>query len=186
MLEVLHTDRSKERSPTQNILHALEVLGTSLDDYLHLIIPAVVKLLEQVNLICPHVRVFAIQTLGRLCKKLNFSDYASRIIHPLARILDGDDLELKNVAMVPSSGFLRTAGWWAGTPTTAACGCQISDICLLPPGNPLHTRVSARLRLRHLHPYGKQSAGQASHPALRLRNLGLQVTPCRPSNSVGF
>lgn len=100
MLNVLHTDRTKERSPTQNILHALEVLGTNLDDYLHLIIPAVVKLVEQADIIESQVRILAIQTLGRLCNKLNFSDYASRIIHPLARILDGDDLDLKNVAMV--------------------------------------------------------------------------------------
>ncbi len=45
------------------------------------------------------MRITAIQTLGRLCNKLSFSDYASRIIHPLARILDSDDPELKNVAM---------------------------------------------------------------------------------------
>ena len=32
----------------------------------------------------------AIQAIGRLCKKLNFSDYASRIIHPLARVLDSE------------------------------------------------------------------------------------------------
>lgn len=34
--------------------------------------------------------IVAIQTIGRLCKKLNFSDYASRIIHPLARVLDSE------------------------------------------------------------------------------------------------
>jgi FKBP12-rapamycin complex-associated protein len=99
MLNVLHTDRTKERSPVQNILHALEVLGTNLDDYLHLIIPAVVKLVEQADVIDSQVRILATQTLGRLGNKLNFSDYASRIIHPLARILDGDDLEIKHVTM---------------------------------------------------------------------------------------
>ena len=99
MLNVLHTDRTKERSPVQNILHALEVLGTNLDDYLHLIIPAVIKLVEQADIIDSQVRSQAIKTLGRLCQKLNFSDYASRIIHPLSRVLDGDDPELKSVAM---------------------------------------------------------------------------------------
>ena len=99
MLNVLHTDRTKERGATQNILHALEVLGTSLDDYLHLIVPAVIKLIEQADIIDARVRILAIQTLGRLCNKLNFSDYASRIIHPLARVLDGDYVELKGVAM---------------------------------------------------------------------------------------
>lgn len=99
MLNVLHTDRTKERAATQNVLHALEVLGTSLDDYLHLILPAVIKLIEQAEVIDARVCTLAIQTLGRLCNKLNFADYASRIIHPLARVLDGDCPELKSSAM---------------------------------------------------------------------------------------
>jgi FKBP12-rapamycin complex-associated protein len=42
----------------------------------------------------------AIQTLGRLCKKLGFSEYASRLIHPLARILDNEaDGDLRREAM---------------------------------------------------------------------------------------
>jgi len=98
MLNVLHTDRSPERGPTRNILHAFEVFGTNLDDYLHLIIPAVVKLFEQVDASIK-VRKLAIQTLGRLCNKLNFSDYASRIIHPLARVLDSSHPELRTEAM---------------------------------------------------------------------------------------
>jgi hypothetical protein len=34
------------------------------------------------------VRRLAVYTIGQLCRNLNFSDYASRIIHPLARVLD--------------------------------------------------------------------------------------------------
>lgn len=45
------------------------------------------------------LRIVAIQTVGRLCKKLNFADYASRIIHPLARVLDSDSTELREDAM---------------------------------------------------------------------------------------
>eukprot|EP01133_Synstelium_polycarpum_P000171 gene171-204_t len=99
MLNVLHTDRSLKRQPTSKVLKALEVFGTNLDDYLHLVIPAVVKLFEQVD-VTTQVRILAIQTIGRLCKKLNFSDYASRIIHPLARVLDiAGDSELKEDAL---------------------------------------------------------------------------------------
>lgn len=39
------------------------------------------------------VRALAIQTLGRLCDKLNFRDHASRIIHPIARVLRKEDLK---------------------------------------------------------------------------------------------
>ncbi|GAM16986.1 hypothetical protein SAMD00019534_001610 [Acytostelium subglobosum LB1] len=99
MLNVLHSDRSPKRMPTSKVLRALEVFGTNLDDYLHLVIPAVVKLFEQVDT-PSQVRALAIQTIGRLCKKLNFSDYASRIIHPLARVLDVDGVnELKDDAL---------------------------------------------------------------------------------------
>ncbi|EGC32838.1 protein kinase, atypical group [Dictyostelium purpureum] len=94
MLNVLHTDRNNKRPATIKVLKALEVFGTNLDDYLHLVIPAVVKLFEQVD-VTSQVRILAIQTIGRLCKKLNFSDYASRIIHPLARVLDSSDTELR-------------------------------------------------------------------------------------------
>jgi FKBP12-rapamycin complex-associated protein len=34
------------------------------------------------------VRQKAVQALGRMCRKLNFSEYASRIIHPLVRVLE--------------------------------------------------------------------------------------------------
>lgn len=87
LLNVLHSDRTVERLPTQKVLTALEVFGTALDDYLHLVIPAVVRLLEQLD-ISRAARRRAIETLGRLCRKLHIADYASRIIHPLSRVLD--------------------------------------------------------------------------------------------------
>jgi FKBP12-rapamycin complex-associated protein len=81
MLHVLHTDRSPERLPTQKVLRAIEVFGATLDDYLHLVVPAVVRLLEQVD-IAATARRRAIEMLGRLCRKLHVGDYASRIVHP--------------------------------------------------------------------------------------------------------
>jgi hypothetical protein len=86
LLNVLHTDRTGERVPTIKVLKALEVFGTNLDDYLHLVVPAVVRLLEQVD-IPAGARLRAIETLGRLCRKLHIADYASRIVHPLSRVL---------------------------------------------------------------------------------------------------
>lgn len=91
MFNVLNTDTSNQRQLTQKVLHALEVFGTNLEDYLNLTVPTLVKLFEEVD--APvGVRMMAIQVVGRLCKKLNFSEFASRIIHPLARCLETDDL----------------------------------------------------------------------------------------------
>lgn len=47
MLKVLHFDESEKKQSTYKILHALEVFRSSLEDYLHLVIPAIVNLLEQ-------------------------------------------------------------------------------------------------------------------------------------------
>eukprot|EP00727_Mastigamoeba_balamuthi_P000853 m51a1_g10765 putative protein atypical group (2524) ;mRNA; r:20614-29506 len=87
MLKELQSDRSPKRINSQKIVKALETFGTNLDDYLHLVIPAAVSLIEQEDTPAP-VAIFTIHTLGRLCRKLNFSDFASRIVHPLARVLE--------------------------------------------------------------------------------------------------
>jgi FKBP12-rapamycin complex-associated protein len=39
------------------------------------------------------VRRLAVYTIGQLCRNLNFADYASRIVHPFARILDSSPLQ---------------------------------------------------------------------------------------------
>jgi FKBP12-rapamycin complex-associated protein len=44
LLRVLSSDRTEHRRPTVKVLHALETFGSNLDDYLHLVIPAVVRL----------------------------------------------------------------------------------------------------------------------------------------------
>lgn len=93
LLLILHTDRTEHRRHVQKVLHALEVFNTTVDDYLHLIVPAVVRLFEQVD-VPMTVRALSIQTLGRLCDKLNFRDHASRIIHPIARVLRREDLKV--------------------------------------------------------------------------------------------
>jgi len=89
MLSVLSstTREADDWAPTSMVLHALEVFGKNLDDYLHLVIPAIVRLVEQTHAPAA-VRISAIETLGRLAFQLDFSDYASRISHPLARILE--------------------------------------------------------------------------------------------------
>eukprot|EP00003_Mantamonas_plastica_P010783 TRINITY_DN2025_c0_g1_i1.p1 TRINITY_DN2025_c0_g1~~TRINITY_DN2025_c0_g1_i1.p1 ORF type:complete len:2240 (+),score=782.23 TRINITY_DN2025_c0_g1_i1:702-7421(+) len=99
MLTVLLNDRSEKHQPTLRVLRALETFGNNLEDYLHLVIPAVVKLVEQVD--APlNVRLNAVRTLCRLCRKLNIADYASRIIHPLARVLFSQYEDLRNEAIL--------------------------------------------------------------------------------------
>ena len=69
------------------MLKTLETFDMNLDDYLHLVIPAVVRLIEQAEAAL-QLRQASIRTLARLCRTLNFADFTSRIIHPLVRVLD--------------------------------------------------------------------------------------------------
>ncbi|CAG8528851.1 8861_t:CDS:10, partial [Acaulospora morrowiae] len=99
MLQIFDEDISDKRQPTQRVLHALVVFGTNIEEYMHLVIPVIVKLFEKQDV--PHqLRKSAIITIGQLSKKVNFSDHASRIIHPLSRVLTHQsNQDLKNAAM---------------------------------------------------------------------------------------
>lgn len=89
MLSILQSDRSFERGPTIRVLHALTVFGVNVVDYLHLIIPSIVRLVEQLD--APlDLRVAAARSIGQLGQVLSLKDFASRIIHPLARVLEAD------------------------------------------------------------------------------------------------
>ena len=70
-----------------DVLKALVSLGDLLSDYLYLIIPALVRLVEAQSH-STSVREAALGTLGQLCKVLPLAEYASRIVHPISRLLD--------------------------------------------------------------------------------------------------
>lgn len=87
ILRVLTHDISKERVVTVKLLQTLQRFGNNLDEYLHLILPPIVKLFDQPDV--PHaVSVAALDTINQLACILDFTEYASRIIHPLVRCLD--------------------------------------------------------------------------------------------------
>lgn len=96
LLQIFETDTSEKRQLTIKVLKAFIVFGSNLEEYLHLVIPVIIKLFERIDTPLD-LRKEAIQTIGHLCKNVNFSDHASRIIHPLVRILPLP--ELRNDAM---------------------------------------------------------------------------------------
>lgn len=98
LLSVLHNDKNKGQIVAMKVLHALTVFGRYLEDYLYLVIPAVVKLFELSNT-TNELRISAIRTVRKLSKTLDFSEYSSRIIHPLSRVLADGDTELLTPAM---------------------------------------------------------------------------------------
>lgn len=97
ILRVLNHDTSKDRIVTIKLLQALQKFGNNLDDYMHLVIPPIVKLFDAQD--CPiKVRKIALETIDQLADILDFSDFISRIIHPLVRTLDTCP-ELRSAAM---------------------------------------------------------------------------------------
>lgn len=88
ILRVLMHDISKDRIVTVKMLQALQSFGANLDDYLHLIIPSVAKLFEPSSELPIPVCVAALETVNHLAGILDLTDFSSRIIHPIVRVLD--------------------------------------------------------------------------------------------------
>ncbi len=98
MLGVLETDGVSLRSSLEKVLHTFLVFGSSSEEYMHLIIPAIIRLFE--NTQQPFsVRKQAIETIGKLSRQVNISDFASRIVHPLTRVIATGEPVLKQTAL---------------------------------------------------------------------------------------
>ncbi|XP_026495613.1 serine/threonine-protein kinase mTOR [Vanessa tameamea] len=87
ILRVLAHDTSKDRVVTEKLLFALQKFEDNLDDYMHLVIPSIVKLFDASDCPIPVAKV-AMETVDYLSDSLNYSELVSRIIHPLVRSLD--------------------------------------------------------------------------------------------------
>ncbi|XP_064459506.1 serine/threonine-protein kinase mTOR-like [Ornithodoros turicata] len=96
-LKVFMHDTSPDRTVTAKLLVALQKFKYNLDDYLHLVLPPVVKLFDSQD-VPLQVRMTALETIDVLSESLDFSEFASRIIHPLVRTLDTTP-ELSSQAM---------------------------------------------------------------------------------------
>lgn len=94
ILHVFNSDNSKNRIVTEKLLNALQQFGASLEDYLHLILPPIVKLFDARD--SPQkVRELALKTIESLAKHLEISEFASRIIHPLVRVIESSQSYVK-------------------------------------------------------------------------------------------
>lgn len=98
MLGVFETDSTPRRQPSEKVLYTFLVFGSSSEEYMHLIIPAVVRLFEKQQQPVS-IRKQAIETIGKFSRQVNISDFASRIIHPLARVLSSSEPQLRQPAL---------------------------------------------------------------------------------------
>ncbi|KAG8958873.1 phosphatidylinositol kinase- protein kinase tor1 [Tulasnella sp. 419] len=99
MLKLFDGDHVEKRTAVQiRVFHALYAFGSNVEEFLHLIIPILVRTLERSDA-STTLRVTAVRCIDGLSRKVNFSDHSSRIVHPLARVLATANQELKNAIM---------------------------------------------------------------------------------------
>jgi FKBP12-rapamycin complex-associated protein len=98
MLGVLDQDNSNKRLPSEKVLHAFLIFGYSAEEYMHLIIPVIIKMFDKPGQ-PPELRRLAIETLGRLSRQVNISEYGGHIILPITRVLSGSETALKQSAL---------------------------------------------------------------------------------------
>uniref|UniRef100_A0A8C5B3T0 Serine/threonine-protein kinase TOR n=1 Tax=Gadus morhua TaxID=8049 RepID=A0A8C5B3T0_GADMO len=108
MLRVFMHDNSTGRGVTIKLLNAIQLFGANLDDYLHLLLPPIVKLFDAPD-VPLQARKVSLETLDRLTESLDFTDYASRIIHPIVRTLDTTP-ELRATSMDTLSSLVFQLG----------------------------------------------------------------------------
>lgn len=98
MLDTIEQDNTPRRQPSERILHTFLVFGSSAEEYMHRIVPAIVRLFDKPQ--GPQsIRKSAIETLAKLSRQVNVSDFASLIIHPLSRVISGNDRILRQTAL---------------------------------------------------------------------------------------
>lgn len=109
MLGALERDASSKRVASERVLHAFLVFGSSSEEYMHLIIPVIVRTFEKQGQPA-HTRKQAIDTIGKLSREVNLNDFASRIIHPLTRVLTLGDPSLRAAALDTLCALIQQLG----------------------------------------------------------------------------
>ncbi|KAL7199558.1 hypothetical protein ACSBR2_021782 [Camellia fascicularis] len=90
-------ERFNDYTYVLDILHTLEVFGGTLDEHMHLLLPALIRLFNvdaSVN-----IRHAAIKTLTRLIPRVQVIGHISALVHHLKLVLDGKSDELRKDAV---------------------------------------------------------------------------------------
>ena len=110
MLRVFDGDLQEKKQATQmKVLDAFLTFGANIEEYLHLVIPIIVRSYERQDASIA-LRKRAVQTIDGLSRWVNFSDHASRIIHPLVRALSTPNNELRTAITDTLSSLVLQLG----------------------------------------------------------------------------
>lgn len=86
-------ERYNDYAYVLDILHTLEVFGGTLDEHMHLLLPALIRLFKVDASV--EIRRAAIKTLTRLIPRVQVTGHISSLVHHLKLVLDGKNDELR-------------------------------------------------------------------------------------------
>ncbi|KAG0471251.1 hypothetical protein HPP92_015797 [Vanilla planifolia] len=101
-------ERFNDFSYVPDILHTFEVFGGTLDEHMHLLFPALIRLFKVDASI--DIRRHAIKTLTKLIPRVQVSGHVSALVHHLKLVLDGNNEELRRMLLMPFVVLLMPLG----------------------------------------------------------------------------
>ncbi|KAK0607667.1 hypothetical protein LWI29_018339 [Acer saccharum] len=90
-------ERCNDYTYVLDILHTLEVFGGTLDEHMHLLLPALIRLFKVDASV--DIRRAAIKTLTELIPRVQVTGHISSLVHHLKLVLDGKNDELRKDAV---------------------------------------------------------------------------------------
>lgn len=110
ILSVFDDDFTEKGQTTQmHILRAFVSFGANLEEYLHLVVPVIVRAMEAPDAFLS-LRKTAVQTINGLSRRMDLADHASRLVHPLVRTLSFPNQELRQCVMDTMCALLLQLG----------------------------------------------------------------------------
>ncbi|XP_038982974.1 serine/threonine-protein kinase TOR isoform X1 [Phoenix dactylifera] len=89
-------ERCNDCSHVPDILHTLEVFGGTLDEHMHLLLPALIRLFKVDASV--DIKHRAINTLTKLIPRVQVTGHVSALVHHLILVLDGNNDDLRRDA----------------------------------------------------------------------------------------
>ncbi|XP_047147730.1 serine/threonine-protein kinase TOR isoform X1 [Vigna umbellata] len=90
-------ERCNDYTYVLDLLHTLEVFGGTLDEHMHLLLPALIRLFKVDASVA--IRRAAIKTLTSLIPRVQVTGHISSLVHHLKLVLDGKNDELRKDAV---------------------------------------------------------------------------------------
>jgi FKBP12-rapamycin complex-associated protein len=127
LLTVFEEPPNPERSQTEiKVFHAMLAFGSSVEQYIHLLLPAVLTTIEREGASRECKRA-AVRTIAGLARRVNLSASASRIIQPLVRTMPFADTQLRESIMTTLCVLAQQLG-----PDFAVFVPRVSSVSFLP------------------------------------------------------